>query len=119
MPRGVAQPGGPVGGCTLQSAFVRAVRRSGVTKQAHVHTLRHSWATHLLEDGVSLRLIQAWLGHTSPRTTARYTHLTTRLWDGARPTLDTLVRPLTEARPIVLPPSSDGGASRGTPSLES
>jgi site-specific recombinase XerD len=106
VPRGVAQPGGPVGGCTLQSAFVRAVRRSGVTKKAHVHTLRHSWATHLLEDGVSLRLIQAWLGHSSPRTTARYTHLTTRLWDGARPTLETLVRPLTDtgATPPPLPP---------------
>ena len=50
--------------------------KSDIQKQATVHTLRHSYATHLLEAGVSLRLIQAYLGHNSPTTTARYTHLT-------------------------------------------
>ncbi|MGV8039092.1 MAG: tyrosine-type recombinase/integrase [Thermoanaerobaculaceae bacterium] len=95
----VAADGGAVTGWSLQSAFARAVRASGVPRAAHVHTLRHSWATHLLEDGISLRLIQAWLGHASPRTTARYTHMTPRLWDGARPTLARLVAPVLAATP--------------------
>jgi site-specific recombinase XerD len=60
----------------VQAAFKLALEASGIKKAATVHTLRHSWATHLLEAGVNLRLIQSWLGHTSPRTTAHYTHLT-------------------------------------------
>jgi site-specific recombinase XerD len=67
---------GSISRTSLQSAFVRALRQSGVHKRAHVHTLRHSYATHLLEDGVNLRLIQVSLGHTSARTTQVYTHLT-------------------------------------------
>jgi integrase/recombinase XerD len=68
--------GGPVTRSSLQSAFRRAVQGAGIAKRAHVHTLRHSYATHLLEAGVNLRLIQDSLGHRSPRTTAIYTHLT-------------------------------------------
>ena len=67
---------GPISRSSLQSAFLRGVRKCGVHKRAHVHTLRHSYATHLLEAGVSLRLIQDYLGHTSPKTTAIYCHLT-------------------------------------------
>ena len=72
----LAHDGGPVTRCSLQSAFHRAWQHSGINKRAHVHTLRHSYATHLLEAGVNLRLIQDYLGHRSPRTTALYTHLT-------------------------------------------
>jgi integrase/recombinase XerD len=74
---------GPISGTSLQSAFSRAVKQSGIHKRAHVHTLRHSYATHLLEAGVNLRLIQDYLGHPSPQTTAIYTHLTRELHDAA------------------------------------
>lgn len=67
---------GPMSGSTVQKAFRAALQASDVHKPATVHTLRHSWATHLLEAGVNLRLIQVYLGHSSPQTTARYTHLT-------------------------------------------
>lgn len=60
----------------VQRAFQAALLASGVQKLASVHTLRHSYATHLLEAGVNLRIIQAYLGHRSPQTTALYTHLT-------------------------------------------
>jgi site-specific recombinase XerD len=60
------------------SRSTMVVALCGIQKPASVHTIRHSYATHLLEAGVHLRLIQAWLGHSSPKTTAIYTHLTRR-----------------------------------------
>ena len=63
---------------SVQDAFRASLKESGNNKRASVHTLRHSWATHLLEAGVNLRLIQEWLGHSSPATTSVYTHLTVK-----------------------------------------
>lgn len=73
----------PVSQGGVQKAFQRALKSSGVRKRAHVHTLRHSYATHLLETGVQLQLIQEYLGHSSLRTTILYTHLTRQIRDDA------------------------------------
>ena len=90
----VANGGGPLNRGSLQSALYRAVNEAGIRKKAHVHTLRHSYATHLLESGVNLRLIQTYLGHNSPKTTAIYTHLTRELHEAAREHIEALLSAL-------------------------
>jgi site-specific recombinase XerD len=87
----VAHDLGPVHHSSVQSAFRQAVAESGLNKRANVRSLRHSYATHLLEAGVNLRLIQVYLGHSSPRTTAVYTHLTREVTEAAKEPVERLM----------------------------
>ncbi|MFC2132899.1 tyrosine-type recombinase/integrase [Bacteroidota bacterium] len=66
----------------------RAKAKAGIIKHATVHTLRHSFATHLLESGTDLRYIQELLGHGSSKTTEIYTHVSIRKLSGIRSPLD-------------------------------
>jgi integrase len=70
------QDGGQYSARSVQNILRAAVEKSGVNPFATVHTLRHSFATHLLNNGISLRHIQELLGHESSKTTEIYTHLT-------------------------------------------
>jgi site-specific recombinase XerD len=76
-----------------QRLFHRVRRRSGLTKRCSMHTLRHSYATHLLEAGVDLLTLKALLGHASLETTARYVHLSNQRLQQTPSLLDLLVVP--------------------------
>ncbi len=73
---------------TIQRAFNRAVREAKITKQATLHSLRHSFATHLIEDGYDIRTVQELLGHKHIQTTMIYTHVARRNILGVKSPLD-------------------------------
>lgn len=81
----------PLHETTLQKTFVAARADAGIQKAATIHTLRHSYATHLLEAGISLRTVQHVLGHKSLRTTELYTHVTQPGLERLQETLDRLM----------------------------
>jgi site-specific recombinase XerD len=84
----------PIPRSSLWFIFKNALRKSNLNKNACVHTLRHSYATHLLEEGVNLRLIQEYLGHSTPTTTSIYTHLTAKTTDAAFRSINELMNDL-------------------------
>jgi site-specific recombinase XerD len=86
----------PISDKTVWIACSEAARRAGIHKRVTPHTLRHSWATHLLEAGTDLRTIQVLLGHDDLETTAQYLHLSQRHLQAVTNPLDTLALSSTE-----------------------
>jgi integrase/recombinase XerD len=84
------KPGAHISARTAQRIFERAKERADVNAQATIHTLRHSFATHLYEAGADLRYIQELMGHASIKTTQRYTHIGRRAIERVRSPLDHL-----------------------------
>ena len=84
------QMGGKYSARSAQQVLKEASRKSGIKKKITLHTLRHSFATHLLENGTDIRYIQSLLGHASPKTTQVYTHITTKGIDQIKNPLDKL-----------------------------
>ena len=74
----------------LQKAVKTAVDRTGITKRISTHIFRHSFATHLLEDGINIRVVQELMGHADVKTTEIYTHVMEKDIQAVRSPLETL-----------------------------
>jgi len=83
-------PNGKLSQRNLQKIVSRYAKKAGIKKNVHCHTLRHSFATHLLENGVDIRMIQELLGHSSLSTTELYTHISTQQLKKVNSPIDSL-----------------------------
>jgi len=101
------KPGQPISGSNLQRRFGQLVQRVGLTKHCSLHTLRHSYATHLLEAGVDLLTLKTLLGHKTLETTTRYLHVNSQRLQQTPSLLDLLVVPR--------PTAGAGGQAEGQP----
>ena len=81
---------------STQKAFGRVVADCGIRKKVSIHSLRHAYATHLIELGLNLRGVQELLGHACPKTTARYVHMTDRSRDDRRSLIENLTLQLRQ-----------------------
>ena len=98
------RPGKPITTRHLNRLFHEAAEAAGIKKSVTLHALRHSFATHLLERGTDIRIIQALLGHDKLETTARYTRVATGLIANVTSPLDLLSQPAKKARKRKGPP---------------
>ena len=109
--------GKPLNVGSVQRLFRRLVLACSITKKASMHTLRHSYATHLLEAGCSLAALQKLLGHNQLCTTLRYTHLEQSHLQRVGSPLDTLLAaPTKEGAACPMPPWMSEPSSAATPS---
>lgn len=99
-------PQRPVTRRTIATACVRASQSAGLMKHVTPHTLRHSFAAHLLEAGVDIRTIQRWLGHSQLRTTSLYTHISLGQLQSILSPLDSLADALEQQLPRLANPNS-------------
>jgi integrase/recombinase XerD len=111
-------PAGHISQGQVQRVCRRAVRAAGITKRASMHTLRHSYATHLLEAGTDLATLQKLLGHNQLSTTLRYTHIQQSHLHQVVSPLDTLVAqsPCPEGQACAMPPWMSEPSCAATPS---
>lgn len=86
----------PMAAPSMQTAFRKAAQEAAIPRHVCIHSLRHSFATHLLEANVSLLEVQKILGHKKLETTARYTHLTKKQQDKTAATLEEIMKPIAK-----------------------